>query len=129
MEGQIKVLSLGQGPGIAASYARTNGTSSTNLDNQEARNVARAEELGYPVPESYRLRETASGSDPDRPALAELYRLVASHEVQCVVAYDVARLSRSRPELLEFFRHAQEHGVLVEFVATPLGPEHPLRNV
>lgn len=116
MESQINALSVDERAGIAASYARTNESSITNLDPQEAACVARAEALGYVVPEDYRLRAVASGLDTDHPVLAELYQVVASQEVQCVVLYNLDRLSRVLVEVVKFLRHAQEHDVRVEFV-------------
>ena len=119
MESPIKVLSIDQGAGIAATYARTNqmvpGVSTTTLDAQEALNVARAEALGYDVPELYRFREIASGLDTDRLVFAELYRLVASKQVQCVVVCDASRLSRDPLEVVKFLRYAKEQGVLVAY--------------
>ena len=121
MEGEITALSVDQSAGIAASYARTNLTvrdlEPTTLDAQEAGNVARAEALGYHVPELYRLREIASGLDPNPPVRAELHRLVANKEVQCVFVDGLDRLSRNVLEVAKFYRHCKEHGVLVEFNA------------
>ena len=131
METKIKVLSVDDGVGIAATYARSSeklqSVADTSLDAQEAVIVARAETLGYHVPEVHRLREYGSCGDADRPALAELHRLVASQEVQCVVVCGADRLTRSLLELQNFMRHAAENGVLLLFGEVPVGPEHLLR--
>lgn len=120
MKAKIKLLGIDDGTGIAASFARVStpdqGEKGTSLDTQEAANVARAEALGYRVPERYRLRQVASGGDTNPARLAELYRFVANREVQCVVVYETDRLARDPIEVVKFGRHCIEHGVLLDFV-------------
>ena len=120
MKAKIKLLGIDDGTGIAASFARVStpdqGEKGTSLDTQEAANVARAEALGYTVPERYRLRQVASGGDTNPARLAQLYRLVANREVQCVVVYETDRLARDPIEVVKFGRHCIEHGVLLDFV-------------
>ncbi len=120
MKGNIKVLSVDDGAGIAAIYSRVStrlqGEKGTSLETQDAASVARAEGLGYRVPERCKLRDIASCADLNRPGLAELYRLVANREVQCVVVYETDRLARDPIEVVKFGRHCIEHGVLLDFV-------------
>ena len=120
METKIKVLSIDDGAPIAVSFSRVStrqqGERGTSLETQEAANVARAEALGYQVPERFRLREVASAPDINRVVLAQLYRLVANHEAQCVVVYETDRLARDPIDVVKFGRHCIDHGVLLDFV-------------
>lgn len=120
MQGTIKNLSIDDGVGIAVTYSRVSSRQQrekgTSLETQETANVGRAEALGYRVPERFRLREDASGGDTNRARVAELYRLVANGEVQCVVVYETDRLARDPIEVVKFGRHCIQHGVLLDFV-------------
>ena len=73
--------------------------------------------------------EGFSGTNTKRPGYQRLWSLVASGNVQAVVASELSRLSRSVSDFLAFIAHCEKHNVQVHIIGLDLDTSSPFGRV
>ena len=86
----------------------------TSLDTQERACVEYAQAKGWTVVEC--IKDTASGSNLDRPGIEKVRQLLRQGVVDIVVAYAVDRLSRNQNQTGVLFDEVEQAGATLEFV-------------
>jgi len=61
----------------------------------------------------YKLEETETGSEDQRPSFQELWRLVKNKQVKSIVVFEVSRLSRKQRTLINFLYDTIESGIMI----------------
>lgn len=92
----------------------------TSLDSQREACLAKANELGYEVPDEYILVEVYSGLSLERPRLDELREWIKHEEIEALVVYSTDRLSRDPVHLLLMADECEKAKVNLCFVTEPL---------
>ena len=96
----------------------------TSLDTQERACVEYAQAKSWTVVEC--IRDTASGSNLDRPGIERVRQLLRQGFVDVVLAYAVDRLSRNQIHIAVLLDDIEKVGATLEFVTedfenTPVG--------
>ena len=86
----------------------------TSLDTQQRACLEHAKVKGWRVVEC--IRDTASGSNLDRPGIIRLRQLLRQGDIDLVVAYAVDRLSRNQNHIGVLFDEVEQAGARLEFV-------------
>jgi site-specific DNA recombinase len=86
----------------------------TSLDTQERACREYAQAKGWTVAES--IRDTASGSNLDRPGIERVRQLLSQGFVDVVLAYAVDRLSRNQIHIAVLLDDIEKVGATLEFV-------------
>ena len=115
----------------AAVYTRVSSPrqeDGTSLDTQQQACIERANSLGYSVDEAHVWRDRGFGWDPDRPGMKNLKAVLATGEIEMLIAYTPDRIARNPQQLLTFMEYLDEIGVGFQFVNGPSGnsPEERL---
>jgi site-specific DNA recombinase len=92
----------------------------TSLQTQLEACLAKAQQLGYEVPEEYIFPETWTGGELDRPLLNELRNLIRQHLIDCVISFSVDRLSRNPVHICIIAEECDKKGIELVFVSEPL---------
>src|SRR5690606_12098888 len=86
----------------------------TSLDSQGRARIDLAVQRGWPVVRC--VRDAASGLHLDRPGVDQLRRMLHPRDVDALIAYAVARVSRDHNHIGVLFDAVEQAGARLEFV-------------